>query len=95
VDTEFLAKIRTAVNNEDYQGALRIWGEYARELRLAIEHCNCTQAQIDGAFELVRWTREMNLCRRSHAVERIRQSRAASIYGSPLTAGPSLIQTSL
>ena len=67
--------IRRAIAAGDYRLAASLWEQWAAELRACGSAADCR-----AAAELVEWSRDVLLCARAHAVDRLNALHVAGAY---------------
>jgi hypothetical protein len=85
---EIEARIRRAVEAEEYAKAAQLWGEYAQSIRARNENGSAREQELADAGALLEWARTAVRCARSHSEARLRNLRGASAYGGPRSGAP-------
>jgi hypothetical protein len=88
MNCEIEARIRRAVESEEYARAAQLWGEYAQSIRARIEDGSASGQDLADAGALLEWARTAVTCARSHSEARLRNMRGASAYGGAWTKAP-------
>jgi hypothetical protein len=79
--TESTDHIRRAVVAEDWQTALRLWGDYTAGILAEIRRGTCTTARMTEARDFLEWARRVVLCARAQTQHRLDAIHVAKQYG--------------
>jgi hypothetical protein len=81
--------LRDAIASGEFPKALRLWDEYAGDLRCAIQNRTATEADMAEMRELVEWSRVVVECARAHSLQRLAGCRkvetVAAAYNRAVT----------
>ena len=87
--------IRQAVASGDFLRATNLWNDYATALLHAISSGVCTQADMDEARELLKWSRETISLARTHTQCRLDGLHAVEQYLQTAPQSAVLLRTRL
>jgi hypothetical protein len=96
MDNSLTDRIHQAVASGEFQRALLIWNEYAARLQQELRTGRLSAAEFEEAGQLVAWSRQVALCARAQALDRLNSLRVAEQYDTPLSSQtPRIVQVSL
>ncbi len=77
METSLPDTLRNAVASGEFQGALRLWEEYAGTLAEMARRGTLTEAALQEAAQLVEWARTVALMARAHGLDQLARQRDA------------------